>query len=59
MGQFLHLLTNSGIGLPSVYGCQQQKKIKPQFFDQIAAQVVLELLTINLSFFRRIFQNNG
>ena len=37
MGQFLHLLTNSGIGLPTDLWVPATKKIKPQFSDQIAA----------------------
>ena len=37
MGQFLHLLTNSGIGLPTDLWVPATEKIKPQFSDQIAA----------------------
>jgi len=36
MGQFLHLLTNSGIGLPTDLWVPATEKIKPQFSDQIA-----------------------
>ncbi len=36
MAQFLHLLTNSGIGLPTDLWVPATEKIKPQFSDQIA-----------------------
>lgn len=36
MAQFLHLLTNAGIGLPTDLWVPATSKIKPQFSDQIA-----------------------
>ena len=36
MAQFLHLLTNTGIGLPTDLWVPATKKIKPQLSDQIA-----------------------
>jgi len=36
MAQFLHLLTNSGIGLPTDLWVPATEKIKPQYSDQLA-----------------------
>jgi hypothetical protein len=37
MAQFLHLLTNAGIGLPTDLWVPPTERIKPQFADQVAA----------------------
>lgn len=52
MNQFLHLLTNSGIGLPTDLWVPATNQIKPQRSDQVSGGLALELpkKQIELSF---------
>ena len=60
MGQFLHLLTNSGIGLPTDLWVPATEKIKPQFSDQITigyARTFNEKIELSLEGYYKTMNN--
>ncbi len=60
MAQFLHLLTNSGIGLPTDLWVPATEKIKPQFSKQIAiglAKTFLNKFEISLEGYYKTMEN--
>lgn len=59
MNQYLHLLTNSGIGLPSDIWIPATSKLKPEKSQEIAGGVFIEKNKINCSFvgFYKTFNN--
>jgi len=60
MAQFLHLLTNTGIGLPTDLWVPATQKIKPQFSDQIAvgyARTFLNKFEVSIEGYYKTMKN--
>ena len=60
MAQFLHLLTNSGIGLPTDLWVPATEQIKPQFSDQIAigyARTISNKIEFSLEGYYKTMEN--
>ncbi len=60
MAQFLHLLTNSGIGLPTDLWVPATQQIKPQFSDQIAigyARTISNKIEFSLEGYYKTMEN--
>ena len=60
MAQFLHLLTNSGIGLPTDLWVPATEKIKPQFSKQIAiglAKTFLNKFEVSIEGYYKTMEN--
>lgn len=60
MAQFLHLLSNAGIGLPTDLWVPPTDRIRPQFADQVAAGIVRTLpkgYQVSLEGYYKIMRN--